>query len=174
MKIYRFFSILLLALITLPASADAWDDLTMAQAKKVKAYLKKNPWILDYCDCCDPADTYLLRVVSSEIVPCDWEPSKFSVKVKALRIAKLEVNDAGVNEHNAMPLSETVDYTIYMNYTFAYDKTGKWAVPLFKKVAYDRDHVCKGATKFPKPTNTAGKQLSNEYTKWYSKSVAKG
>jgi hypothetical protein len=173
MKLYRFLLIAFLAISTFTASADAWDDLTMAQAKKVQAYLKKNPWILDYCDCCDPGDTYLMRVVSSEIVTCTWEPSKYSVKVNALRVAKVEVNDSGINEHNAVPMSETVSYTIFMNYTFAYDKAGKWAVPLFKKVAYDRDHVCKGATKFPKPTNTAGNQLSNEYTKWYSKRVAK-
>jgi hypothetical protein len=157
------------------ALADAWDDLTMPQAKAVTKFLKKNPWIIDYCDCCDPGDTYLLLVASSEIVPCSWAPEKFSVKVKVTRIAKLDVTDSGINEYNASPLNNLTDYVVYMNYTFAYDKTNKWAVPLFKLVPYDadRNHICKGATKYPQPVNTDGKELSKEYTKWYSKRIAK-
>ena len=40
--------------------ADAWDNLTMEEAKSVVAKLEKDPFIFDYCDCCDHGETRLL------------------------------------------------------------------------------------------------------------------
>jgi hypothetical protein len=168
-------SLLLAVGFSLGANADAWDDLTKEQATALAAFLKKNPYVIDYCDCCDPGDTYLMKVISTEIVTCEWNPEKFSVKAEVIKIAKLEHTDVGLNEHTAAPLGEAGKATIYMNYTFGYDKVKKWAVPLFKLVSYeaDRNHICKGGTNFPQPTNNSGKELDAGYTKWYSKAIKK-
>ena len=56
---------------------------------------KANPFILDYCDCCDGSETYLLKVLKSEIVTCDWDDNYKSVKVTATKIGKLERGSTG-------------------------------------------------------------------------------
>ena len=152
------------------AKADAWDDLTQKQAKAVQSFLKKNKFVLDYCDCCNDSEVYILKIEQAELVPCSWNAEKFSVKTSAVRIAKLETNKGEPSAYRAVGMSERVDYVITMNYTFVFSKAGKWAVPFFKEVAYDRDHICKGATKFPNPAENE-KIADSAYIKWYAKNI---
>jgi hypothetical protein len=152
------------------AKADVWDDLTQNQAKAVQSFLKKSMFVLDYCDCCDDSEVFLLKITNTEIIPCSWNAEKFSVKASAWRIAKLETIKGEPTAYRAAGLSELVEFTITMNYTFVFSKSGKWAVPLFKEVAYDRDHICKGATKFPNPSENEN-ITDSDYKKWYAKSI---
>jgi hypothetical protein len=161
------------AVITfLAAKADPWDDLTESQAKAVVAFLKKNPFVLDYCDCCDNTEVMLIKIVDPEVVPCDWNPEKFSVRALSWTIGKLEVNDGIPSAYRAVGDLVPTNYIVSMNYTFVYSKSKKWAVPLFKEVAYDRDHVCKGATKFPNPKENP-EITDADYIAWYAKNIAK-
>ena len=82
--------------------ADAWDNLTFEEAEAVVAELKKNPYIFDYCDCCDHTGEYatevhFMKVTGTEIVTCDWDASYYSVQYTADLIAKVEYLPKGAN-----------------------------------------------------------------------------
>jgi hypothetical protein len=161
--------LLLLAILSCSLTtvlADPWDNLTPAQATAVVKYLKENPFILDYCDCCDSGSVYLLKVLNTQIVPCEWDNSQKSVKVLALRIGELERIGSYPSAYRTKGMSETVEYTITMNYTFVYAECGKWAVPFFKVVSYSNNHICAGATRFPNPEQNDDIQ-NEEYIKWF-------
>lgn len=148
------------------ANADPWDNLSYEQAVQVVEYLQENPFILDYCDCCDASDVILMKVIEAEIVPCEWDASSKSVKVKVLQIGKLERNGSYPSAYRVEYMNEKTEYIITMNYTFVYSECGKWAVPFFKVVPYDNEHVCCGATRFPNPANNAGIKDS-DYINWF-------
>ncbi len=158
----------------LVAKADPWEDLTDKQAKAVVRFLQKNPFILDYCDCCGSGDVYLMKVVSTKIIPCSYNEAKKTVVAEVVRIGKLEVTEGGVpSAYRTTALAETQkDFIITMNYTFVYGKRDKWAVPLFKEVAYDQEHICKGATRFPNPFENNDIK-DEDYKKWFRKQKIK-
>ena len=110
---------------------------------------------------------YLMKVLSSEIIPCTWDADQKSVKVKAVRIAELERNGCYPAAYRAKAMNDTVDYTITMNYTFVYTDCGKWAVPFFKTVKYSENHVCSGATRFPNPDEN-NDISDNDYRTWFA------
>ncbi|MCB9232115.1 MAG: hypothetical protein H6581_10650 [Bacteroidia bacterium] len=161
------FSLSLLILIAQTSFADAWDALTPEQAEEVVTYLIRNPFILDYCDCCDNGDVYLLKVLRADIVPCSWDDEKKSVVVQAVQIGQLERNGSYPSAYRCQPLNEKVEYTITMNYTFVYSACGNWAVPFFKEVAYPENHVCAGATRFPDPAENDIQD--RDYKAWFEK-----
>lgn len=153
--------------------ADPWEDLTDKQAKSVVKFLEKNPFILDYCDCCETDEVYLMKVVSTKIVPCSYDETKKTVIAQVVRIGKLEVNGGVPSAYRTTALAENIEsFTITMNYTFVFSKRDKWAVPLFKEVAYEQDHICKGATRFPNPFEN--NDIKDEsYKKWFKKQKLK-
>ena len=148
------------------AIADPWDNLSYEQAVQVSDYLNENPFILEYCDCCDIGDVILMKVVKNEIVPCEWDNSSKSVKVTAIQIGKLERNGSYPSAYRVEYMNRETEYIITMNYTFVYSDCGKWAVPFFKLVDYDNEHVCCGATRFPDPDHNAGIK-DQDYIEWF-------
>ena len=157
------------------AKADPWDNLTQVQAEEVVEHLKTNPFILDYCDCCDGSETYLLKVLKTEIVTCNWDSEYKSVQVTAIKIGQLERGETGpVSAYRVKGMEEETTYTIYMNYTFVYSECGNWAVPFFKEVEYDNygAHVCTGATRFPNPEDNQ-EITDKEYIQWFEKTGMK-
>ncbi len=155
------------------AKADAWDHLNLKQAKAAQKYLNKYPFIYDYCDCCS-GEVYLMKVLSSEIVPCYWDTAQYSVATKVERLTMMENTGIGLNNYHTGEISEEekfVSYTITMNYTFVFDPRMKWAVPFFKIIPYYLDHVCKGATAFPDPTGSGVKISNEDYKVWYEKNI---
>ena len=152
----------------LAAKADPWEDLTEKQANAVTKFLAKNPFILDYCDCCESGDVYLMKVVRTKIVPCSYNEAKKTVVAEVVRIGKLEVAEGGVpSAYRTTAVSEPPqDFIITMNYTFVYSKRDKWAVPFFKAVDYDQNHICKGATRFPNPFDNNDIK-DEDYQKWF-------
>lgn len=153
-------------LLIFQAKADPWDNLTYKQAVQVSDYLKENPFILDYCDCCDAGDVVLLKVIETEIVPCEWDAGSKSVKVTAKKIGKLKRNGSYPSAYRIENMNEETEYIITMNYTFVYSECGKWAVPFFKVVDYDNEHVCCGATRFPDPKDNPG-IVDQDYIAWF-------
>ncbi|MBK6952940.1 MAG: hypothetical protein IPH24_13090 [Crocinitomicaceae bacterium] len=90
------FLVLLTFLFTIhSAKADAWDHLNLKQAKAAQKYLKKYPFIYDYCDCCS-GEVYLMKVLSSEIVPCYWDTAQYSVATKVERLTIMENSGTGL------------------------------------------------------------------------------
>ena len=167
---------LLLFLLLFPAflsRADAWDNLTLEQAEHVKKFLHKNPYIFDFCDCCGSGvEVYLIRVDSAEIVKCSWDKKQYSVLTKGERIAKMQWASVGLDDYHTDLVSEQVEYTIYMNYTFAYDHHMKWAVPFFKLFEYRLDGpVCIGATNYPNPDDQGIKVSDPAYVSWYHENI---
>ena len=74
-------------------SADPWEAMTESEAKELMAFLKKNPYVFDYCDCCDEvarqydnrkAFGHLIKIEKMEIVPCAWDESRFSFSQQSL------------------------------------------------------------------------------------------
>jgi hypothetical protein len=162
----KFLFLCMITLSLTKAYADPWDNLTVEQATEVIKYLNENPFILDYCDCCDSSKVYLLKVVSSAIVPCEWDNEQKSVKVQAIRIGQLERTVCYPSAYHTKAMNENVEYTIQMNYTFVYSDCGKWAVPFFKVISYSCNHICAGATRFPDPHENNDIR-DQEYIKWF-------
>ena len=160
-----------LTLSVLCVRADAWDNLTLEQAKAVKAYVEEHPFIFDFCDCCgNSVDVYLLKVESAEIVPCEWDKEQYSVLTQSKRIAKMQWASIGIDDYHTNLADEVVEHTIYMNYTFGFDPCMKWAVPFHKLVDYPNDGpICIGATNFPDPTLSGVKIEDEDYLEWYKK-----
>ena len=151
------------------AKADAWDNLTHEQAQHVKHFLHKNPYIFDFCDCCgEGTEVYLIKVESVEITECAWDKKQFSVLTKGRRIAQMQWAHIGLDDYHTDPIDEEIEYTIYMNYTFAFDKHMKWAVPLFKLIDYQHDGpICIGATNYPNPDDEGVQITDQDYIDWY-------
>lgn len=159
-------------LLSTNLKADPWDNLSYEQANAVVYFLKENPFILDYCDCCDEGDVILMKVIEAEIVPCEWDASSKSVKVKAIQIGRLERNGSYPSAYRTEYMNEEHEYIITMNYTFVYSECGNWAVPFFKVVEYKNEHVCCGATRFPNPTHNEGIK-DQDYIAWFDKKEMK-
>lgn len=157
------------------SKADAWDNLTIEQAEHVQKFLDKNPFIFDFCDCCGKGvEAYLIKIESTEIIKCAWDKKQFSVLTKGRRIAKMQWASVGLDDYHTDVIDEEVEYTVFMNYTFAFDKHMKWAVPLFKLFDYHLDGpLCIGATNYPDPTLSGVKISDQDYKDWFSAHIKK-
>lgn len=166
MKIILSISLFLMAFIS---RADAWDNLTEDQAHQVVRFLHKNPFIFDFCDCCgESVEVYLLKVESAEIIPCSWDKKQFSVLTKSRRIARMQWTSIGLDDYHTDEVNEEVEYTIFMNYTFAFDKHMKWAVPFHKLIKYSLNGpICIGATNYPNPKDSGVKITDKDYMEWF-------
>lgn len=176
-----FIALLFLA-ITNVSLADSWDNLTKEQAEAVVRELEANPYIFDYCDCCDHEGAYaaqvrLLKVTSTEIKPCAWEPESFSVTVDVVVLAHLPYNATGPDVIKMTSKKKELDvYTISMNYTWSYNEGEKSAAPLYTTVPYDKygeKKACKSFFKYPTPEQGKGIIKDGKYKKWYKKKFGK-
>lgn len=130
-----FCSILLLSF---SSKADAWDNLTLEEAQAVVAELEKNPFIFDYCDCCDDIGpnihgALLLKVTKTDIVTCEWNTEFYSVKYQATAIAEVSYDDGNVSLLDAKEGSG--EFTLYMNYSRGLDSKSKKATNFFNIIA---------------------------------------
>lgn len=171
--------------------ADPWEDLTLDEAEEVKAYLKKNPFILDYCDCCNykgeyAAKVFLRKVRSYKIVPCDWAEGKYSVKTITKRIAQLPYSESGVDYSNPVKASGLDETSIDMNYTWSFNKDRGAVLPLYSSIDYHQCQArncqgdiqrnigqCRKPTYFPNPFRHPDVIIDSDYKEWYSKTVLK-
>jgi len=170
-----FFLILFAMVFVMQVKADSWDNLTQSQANKVVSFVEKNPYLFDYCDCCgSDQEVYLIYATNPEIIRCEWDDSQYSVKVTAERIAKMINTPKGLDNYHTESVADAErmqDYIISMNYTFGFDDAQKWAVPLFKLVNYNNEHICVGAVKYPNPKNSGVKIKHAGYETWYKKKL---
>lgn len=158
--------------------ADAWDNLTMEEAKQVVSKLEKDPYIFDYCDCCDHSGEYaskahLLKVTGTEIVVCDWNQEFYTVKITYSVIAELKYTSKGLKTKKLRPYTDDeIGNTVYMNYTWVLNDVSGKAEPLFNSVPYssyaDHRESCKARFAFPTPATVAKVSGDGEYAVWYA------
>jgi hypothetical protein len=172
--------IIFLSFISSFSYADAWDNLTYEEAEKVVAELKKNPFIFDYCDCCDfsgeyATEVFFLKVTKTEIVTCDWEPNFYSVKYHADVIAKVLFEEIGANIFNlSAPVSATTSGTFYMNYTWGFNEENSNAAPFFSIIPYTyygEAKPCLGPIAYPAPVAVSKIGKVKGYKKWYKRGM---
>lgn len=163
--------------------ADAWDNLTYEEAEAVVAELERNPYIFDYCDCCNNTGEYattvhFLKVVSTEIVPCEWDKDYYSVRVKSIVLAGVFYANDGPDVNQLTTPTEPEMYElIYMNYTWTIHPERKVATPFFNAVPYDYygndNQPCKKEFAYPTPTQLKVVSKDKGYKKWYKKNIGK-
>lgn len=162
---------------TFVAKADAWDDLTKEEAEKVVAYLKLNPYIFDYCDCCSdtdlPKDVLLVKVESASIVTCDWKPEAFSVKIETTILGVLTYDNEKIVV--SPPGEYEAPTSLYMNYTWVWNTETGGASPVFDVIdyaSYGGDHKpCKSYFDFPHPKIVKIVSKDKGYKKWFKKAM---
>lgn len=176
-KLILFLFVVLTSKLSL---ADAWDNLTMEQAKAVVAHLEENPYIFDYCDCCDikgefATKAYFLKVIDTEIIPCDWDSNYYSVKVNTEMIGELKRTKTGLKTNKIMKADGGGSKIIYMNYTWAYNPKTKMASPLFDIIQYDtygsENKPCMSTFAYPQEKVVMKVFKDEIYLNWYSKNL---
>lgn len=163
--------------LSFSAQADAWDNLTKEEAERVVEKLEAQPYIFDYCDCCDAkgeyaAKTYFIKVTKTEIVPCSWDAQYFSVKMTYTILAEVKYTSKGINTKKLKAHANSVGQDIFtMNYHWGLNTAVNKADAFFNLVDYslygsDRKS-CK--TPFSYPTPQALGKITNdpEYGTWY-------
>jgi hypothetical protein len=158
--------------------ADAWDNLTLEEAQNVIAQLNENPYIFDYCDCCDFSGEYstqvfLLKVTSTEIIQCEWNAEFYSVRFESIALAELKYTAKGLNTKKLKKVNEPETASIiYMNYTWGIGLEDKKAHPFFDIVnytTYGDAEPCKKEFSFPTPKAVLKVSDDREYSAWYLK-----
>jgi hypothetical protein len=179
MKHYLFAFALLISPLSF---ADAWDNLTMEEAKAVVAELKISPYIFDYCDCCDhsgeyAASVHLLKVTGFNIIPSSWSEGQYAVQISYEVIAKLNYTAKGLNTKKLKNYSgDEIGELIYMNYTWVLNRDSKKAAPFFNSVDYSTygdGAPCKKEFAYPTPKAVAKVSDDIEYAAWYEANVKK-
>lgn len=165
----KIFFLNLCLLFSFNLMADSWEDMTKSQSKMVFTYLDKNPYVLDYCDCCETIP-YLVKVVDKKLEPSRWEDSLVTIKLTVNTIAKLEVKKTGnvVSFLVHQPEENLESFTLSMNYTFGYDLVKHQATPFFNIVSsYKAKYSCSDdlVTRYPDYKLVRDKR----YKKWLKK-----
>ena len=175
----KYIYLLFTLFISQVSLADSWDNLTYQEAEAIVVELEKNPYIFDYCDCCNNSGEYattvhLLKVVSTEIIPCEWDDAFFSVRANSIIIAGVFYGEDGpdVNELIA-PTESEMNEVVFMNYTWTLHPERKMATPFFNVVPYDYygedNEPCKKEFAYPTPAQVKSISKDKGYKKWYKK-----
>lgn len=173
--------ILLFALcISQLSHADAWDNLTIDEARSVVAELKENPYIFDYCDCCDhsgeyAASVHLLKVTGTEIITCSWSEEHYSVRITYEVIAALNYTGKGPNTKKLKKYAgDEVSDIVFMNYTWNINTDSHKATPFFNIVSYSTygdSAPCKKEFAYPTPKAVSKVSDDKDYATWYAAHV---
>ncbi|NJL14440.1 MAG: hypothetical protein HC913_16485 [Microscillaceae bacterium] len=77
--------------------ADPEDCMSRAEAEALVKKIKKERYLVDYCDCCNDVGTgvtaNLLLVKKAVVVSCEYDTERFSVKMEAQMLASFKVRD---------------------------------------------------------------------------------
>jgi len=145
-------------------------------------YKKKNPFVFDYCDCCDEVSReyenkklmgHLVKIETMEIKACSWDENQFSVSVTSTTMIASGYIEAGNFKVEQTTTEDAGHYAegwpVAINYCFALDK-GK-PTRLFKMIKYQADDVnhCGAFKQFPDPNKIPTSKTQKAYAKYYSK-----
>ncbi|MDX2360738.1 MAG: hypothetical protein QNK23_08020 [Crocinitomicaceae bacterium] len=166
---------------TLFSRADQWDNLTHEEAEAVIVYLHDNPYIFEYCDCCDNEDdkifkVKLVRAFNAKIVICSWNSEMYSVEYEFETLAEMQYEDDGGALVIEIPY-ETFEttHTVYMNYTWGLNAESKKAQPLFDSIEYnfygEDPTPCKRLFEYPTANDLSEVGKFKAYKQWYNNYV---
>lgn len=161
--------------------ADAWGELSKTEAEAVVAELTKNPYIFDYCDCCDNSGDYatsilFLKVTKAEIVACEMDENCFYVDVETIVLAEVYYGENGpvIDQLSAYNIEKNKQ-RIYMNYSWVFNPVTKLATPFFNVVPYNYYDIektaCKTEFAYPTPKQLKAVSADTDYKKWYDKAM---
>jgi hypothetical protein len=159
--------------------ADPWDCMSKDQALSLVAYLKENPFVFDYCDCCDDLVGenedkpmgHLIKIEKMEIVPCSYDDTQFSVSItKSTLIVSGYVFYGVFNPAEETSQEDKEKYTnpwnISLNFCFA--MISEATQRLYQVINYDAENVeCGGLKEFPLPKMLGNHPLKKAYTNFY-------
>jgi len=159
--------------------ADSWDCMSRDEANSLVAYLKDNPFVFDYCDCCDDITGenddkpmgQLIKIEKMEIVACSYDATQFSVRItKSTVVSSLYVFYGIANPAESRPDDlEKYDkpWNISLNYCFA--MIGETStMRLYQMIGTEAEAVeCSGLSEFPIPKNLFEHPLKKVYTVFY-------
>jgi len=153
----------------------------MEEAEAVLVELEKNPFIFDYCDCCDhegeyAAQVHFVKVKNARIVECDWDKEFYTVVYDADVIAEVTYTADGPDITKMAPDTEISDsgLKIYMNYTWTLNAKTKKASNFFNSVDYDyygENRSCKDEFAYPTPKQLKKVVKVKGYKKWYKRAM---
>jgi hypothetical protein len=149
--------------------ADPEDCMSKEEAETLVKKLKKERYIVDYCDCCDDASengdvtANLLFIKKLSIVSCEYDDARFSVKMETQMLSSFAVNE-GKYMGKATYEVNSMEYAL-LNYQFYF--TNQRAPQLGYLVRNDEYEApnCSGLDTFPNPEMVGDKK----YQSWYKK-----
>ena len=163
--------------------ADAWPEMSKSEAEAVVAELTKNPYIFDYCDCCDyegdyATSVYFVKVTKMEIIPCQMDDNCYFVEIESEILAKVNYEENGPNVSQLSTEEIMVSNSqILMNYNWTLNPKTKKAAPFFKVIPYNyydfEKTSCKEEFTYPTPAQLKAVSNNKGYKKWYSKNIGK-
>jgi len=164
--------------------ADSWTDMTLGQAKKAVEHLKENPYIFDYCDCCDMETVNLIFVENVYYQEVEEFSDIYEVRVEGKiihsfyftvfndEVAVLEDFMPALSEEQIMEgMTTEFNEIISANYTFVFYETAEgeaYSKPLMDITGYNEYLTsCIPFMIYPYPVE---EQAPNQgYSKWYEK-----
>jgi hypothetical protein len=184
--IMKYLTLLALLFFSTLSFADAWDNLTEDEAAEMVNYLNANPYIFEYCDCCqtdaedDRYSMELVEVSNLRVVTCSWDKDYYSVEYNRQPIATLLYKEDGSGMQVTPPPTpdseEDSPPVIYMNYTWGLNPDSNLAEPLFETIYYHYvaeygGRSCKEAFPYPKPSDLSKVGEFKGYKQWYKKAA---
>ncbi|MCB0705381.1 MAG: hypothetical protein KDC34_08735 [Saprospiraceae bacterium] len=166
----RFFFFLLLFSLTSTLVADPLEDMTFEEAQQVVNHILLDPYILDYCDCCDDAAGYLIEIKELSIEPAEFGHRPYRVRAKGVYLYQLSANG-----DDTFQLLETeqrgYDDIIWTNYTFTFDPSDRKAHPVGEVLGFRREGNCNPDAQFPGPDQISLDKINRDYQQWYKTEI---
>lgn len=162
--------------------ADPIEDFSLADANRIVAFLKENPFMIDYCDCCNevlsegeaPIEAKLIRIIEREIVPCEYNAERYSIRITGEILAKGIIENKKMTNIHVLPRDEAEEYNTLLsaNYFFCADKRkiGQLGMITQDDKLY-KEYKCGGISGFPAPSALANIISMEQYVKWYRKNA---
>ena len=129
--------VFLLAMGSLPLSvADTWDNLPLTSAQQLQQHFTQQPYLLEYCDCCEQVPRWI-EVKASFITDSDWN-EQYSLQLEGETLMQLSLNQQTDDETiNGQWLQQEHNSTLSMNYNWAYDADSGKIKPLYSLFEYN-------------------------------------
>lgn len=175
--------IIIALLLIFPAKlilADSWTELTLAQAEKAVAHIKANPYIFDYCDCCDQPRMNMIFVKEVYYKETGINAYEVFVKGEIIHVFNYVVADDEIaildefmtvkDVQEEEEIDPNFEGVISVNYTFVFFKVTegeKNATRLMDITGYDQEiSGCVPFVQFPYPDSK--QKVNPGYAKWYN------
>ncbi len=148
------------------ALADPEDCMSKSEAETLLTKLKKERYIIDYCDCCadgDPSVTAnLLFIKKMSIVSCEYDTERFSVRMETQLVSSFSIKNqryAG----NATYAGNSMEFAL-LNYQFFFTNKKASHLGFLVRADYEAPN-CSGLQGFPSPAMVNDKK----YAAWFKK-----